>query len=116
MTDALALVRRFMRATPRRTLTPGRLYALMSAEFKSARPDGHWLCTMPMLVPAKGAAALKGANWYLQPMSSQCDECTRVARAIALRFAPAFDISDPQPLPLLVLTKEEAAQMGALDA
>ena len=116
MSDCLALVRRFMRATPRRTTTPGRLYALMSAEFKAARGEGHWLCTMPMLVPGRGTAALKGANWYLQPMTSQCDECSRLARGIALRFAPSFDISDPQPLPLLVLTKEEAVQVGALDA
>lgn len=116
MTDPLALVRRFMRATPRRTVTPGRLYALMSAEFKSVRADGHWLCTMPMLVPGRGTRTLKGANWYLQPMTSQCDDCSRLARGIALRFAPSFDISDPQPLPLLVLSKEEAVQVGALDA
>jgi hypothetical protein len=116
VTDSLSLLRRFMRATPRRTLTPGRLYALMAGEFKATRADGHWLCTMPMVVPARGTVGLKGANWYLQGMTSQCDECSRLARGIGLRFGASFDVSDPQPLPLLVLTREEALKVGALEA
>jgi hypothetical protein len=82
-------------ASPSRTLvTPGRLYALMSTEFRKVRPEGHRGCIMPMVF-RREPARRGDAQWGIQPMTSQCECCTGIALAIAQRHAEAYEMNDP---------------------
>ena len=81
----------------RESLTPGKLYARMSAEFR--RQSGHPNCRMPMVMLAHRVTP-DGPNWTLE-MSSQsaCSKCTPMALAIAAEAAEHFDLRDPTAMP-----------------
>jgi hypothetical protein len=80
---------------PRRTVvTPGRLYAMMSAEFRKSRVAGHASCIMPM-VCARERVQRSEPAWGIQSMTSQCEACTRIAQGIAQRHGRLYEMHDP---------------------
>jgi len=77
----------------RKTLTPGKLYALLSAEFHRRRPDDCRACRMPM-VTLIAPRDLESPNWKLEPF--QCTErCTEAVKSISRMFAEKYDLFDP---------------------
>jgi hypothetical protein len=75
-------------------LTPGKLYALLSAEFRTLRSKQCESCAMPMpyLVhpPYPGAA-----NWAVDDEVAACSECTEIAGKVVERMSGTYDVWDP---------------------
>ena len=82
------------RSGVRAVLTPGRLYAAMSAEFKAGRSSECFTCTMPLpfTCERENPAA---CNWRIQRLASDCEDCARLAQRIAHKYAAAYDVRDP---------------------
>jgi hypothetical protein len=80
----------------RTTLTPGKLYARLSAEFRRRRR--HPNCRMPMVMLAHRASP-GGANWTLEPSLSTCEECMRLVEEIVRGAESEFDLRDPTAIP-----------------
>lgn len=86
----------------RSTLTPGRLYALLSSEYRKARPAGCTSCRTPFpyLVERPDDAA---ANWYVSGFSECRHGCHRVIAGILERLWAKHDLLDstaqPQEFP-----------------
>jgi hypothetical protein len=78
----------------RRLLTPGRLYARLSAEFTKVRPAGCESCAMPMphLVHRAG---VKAPNWAVDDDVAACSACTLIAAKIVRRLSRQYDVWDP---------------------
>lgn len=77
----------------RTVITPGKLYALMSAEFHRTRPDECRACRMPM-VSLIAPRDFDSANWKLEPF--QCSErCTQLVKQLANRFGESYELFDP---------------------
>ena len=77
----------------RPALTPGRLYALMSAEFQEVRSRQCIGCIMPMLYTVEDAGM--GANWALEPMGRRCPACEKNVARIRAKYAALYDVRDP---------------------
>jgi hypothetical protein len=77
----------------RKALTPGKLYARLSAEFRKLRPAGCESCAMPMpyLVHRSGA----DANWAVEDEVAACSACTLIAGKVVERLARQYDLWDP---------------------
>lgn len=86
----------------RTTLTPGRLYARLAAEFRRRRsPDcGH--CRMPM-VALTFRAAPEDCNWTVEELTPLCDKCRTLVAAIVEAAAAEFDVRDPVSAPYFPL-------------
>lgn len=91
-------------SSPKRiTLTPGRLFFLMSQELRQSRPKGRCNCSMPLpfaVRPADGSA-----NWDAEPGMLQCADCREVVRAIVARYRERYDanlveLGDSRPRPV----------------
>ena len=76
----------------RPALTPGRLYALMSAEFQECRSRHCIGCVMPMLYVVEDAGM--GANWALEPMGRRCPSCESAVARIRAKYATLYDVRD----------------------
>lgn len=77
----------------RKTLTPGKLYALLSAEFHRVRPEECRACRMPM-VQLIAPRDFDSPNWKLEAF--QCTErCTEVVKSIAKMFGERYELFDP---------------------
>lgn len=77
----------------RTTITPGKLYALLSAEFHRTRPDECRACRMPM-VQLIAPRDFDSPNWKLEAF--QCTErCTEVVKQIAKMFGEKYELFDP---------------------
>ena len=78
----------------RTLLTPGKLYARLSSEFRKARPDGCESCAMPMphLVQRAGVMA---PNWAVDDDVAACSGCTLIAAKIVRRLSRQYDVWDP---------------------
>jgi hypothetical protein len=73
-------------------LTPGKLFARLSAEFRRRR--GHLNCRMPMVMLAHRVAP--GApNWTLEQSQTACETCMPLVLAIADEAGDQFDLRDP---------------------
>ena len=105
-------------SSPKRiTLTPGRLFFLMSQELRQSRPKGRCNCSMPLpfaVRPADGSA-----NWHAEAGMLQCADCREVARAIVARYRERYDanlleLGDSRPRPLV--TSPDEPTMGSIRA
>jgi hypothetical protein len=77
----------------RSALTPGRLYSLLSAEFRSMRARECCACGMPMpYVSAPRDAS--DANWSVRQPGG-CKACAALVAEIVTRAAGSYDLFDP---------------------
>ena len=83
----------------RTSITPGRLYWLLTREFHEKRPEHCAACRMPLpeLVEGQGESE---ANWEPGGLPPVCDECAPVIREIITRHQAFYDIFDPVSRPL----------------
>jgi hypothetical protein len=81
----------------RTLLTPGRLYARLSAEFRARRPSA---CScnvpLPLVVERDGDSA----NWELGAVPPVCDACRATIEDVANRASEHFDVYDPTASPV----------------
>lgn len=82
----------------RQALTPGRLYARLSAEFRRLRPQHCGNCRMPM-VQLTHRASPEACNWALDEASPLCEGCRPLVLAIVRGAAREFDVRDPVSVP-----------------
>lgn len=77
----------------RTILTPGRLYALLSSEFKKRRPALCLNCRTPFpyLVVRPDDVS---ANWFVSPFTECRHGCHRVIAEIVARLWPLYDLED----------------------
>ena len=78
----------------RAALTPGRLYAKMSSEFRAESAARGCGCVMPLPYTAEPAKA-GACNWQVQPLWSGCSECEDTLAQIVEKYARLYDIRDP---------------------
>jgi hypothetical protein len=79
-------------------LTPGRLYAMLSAEFREARARTCLGCAMPMVFACdRGQGA--GANWSVEPLAFRCSRCEVEVARIVRKFAALYDMHEPSAGP-----------------
>lgn len=76
----------------RPALTPGRLYAMMSAEFQERRPRTCIGCMMPMLLHRPAAEG--EANWQLEAGGWRCGPCQESVARIFEKYAALYDVKD----------------------
>jgi hypothetical protein len=76
-------------------LTPGRLYARLSAEFQMLRSGRCSSCHMPLPEVVEDARGEDEANWTMGPIPSVCEECRPVAEDIARRTSYFYDVHEP---------------------
>ncbi len=77
----------------RPSLTPGRLYAQMSAEFQESCPRSCIGCIMPMVCVQESVG--DGPNWGLEAPLRRCEACAAIAARIYERHAALYDCRDP---------------------
>lgn len=82
----------------RTALTPGKLYARLSAEFRRVRPEHCGNCRMPMVVLTHRLGPTH-CNWTVEPASNICDQCEDLIAAIVKRVAQEYDLNDPISVP-----------------
>ena len=82
----------------RTALTPGKLYARLSAEFRRVRPEHCGNCRMPMVVLTHRLAP-DDCNWTVEAASNLCDQCEDLIAAIVKQVAAEFDLHDPISVP-----------------
>jgi hypothetical protein len=73
-------------------LTPGKLFAWLSAEFRRRR--GHLNCRMPMVMLSHRLSP-EGPNWTLEPSQTACSICMPLVMAIVGEASDQFDLRDP---------------------
>lgn len=78
--------------TARPALTPGRLYAMMSAEFRETRPRHCIRCVMPMVAFRGEESSV--ANWTLESGGWRCIPCDQAVARIFAKFAALYDVKD----------------------
>lgn len=81
----------------RQTLTPGRLYARLSAEFRRLRPKYCGNCRMPM-VQLTLRASPEACNWAVEE-TPLCERCAPLVAALVKDAAGQFDLCDPVSIP-----------------
>lgn len=82
----------------RTALTPGKLYARLSAEFRRVRPEHCGNCRMPMVVLTHRLGPDE-CNWTIEPLSTLCDECKDLIAATVRKVALECDLHDPISVP-----------------
>ena len=75
-------------------LTPERLYAMLSAEFREARARTCLGCSMPMVFTC-GREAGRGANWSVEPLAVRCARCESEVERIVGKFSALYDMHEP---------------------
>lgn len=83
---------------PRTVLTPGRLFALLSSEFRRSRPAQCTGCRMPFpyLVIRPDEVS---ANWFVSPFAECPHGCHGVIAEIVARLGPLYDLVDWTAVP-----------------
>jgi hypothetical protein len=83
----------------RTALTPGKLYARLSAEFRMLRPDSCSSCSvpLPLVVERDGPDS---ANWQLGAVPPVCDACRTTIEEVASRASEHYDVYDPTISPI----------------
>jgi hypothetical protein len=82
----------------RLTLTPGRLYARLSAEFRRLRPGHCGNCRMPM-VQLTHRASPEACNWGVEEGAPLCERCAPLVAALVADASTQFDLCDPVSVP-----------------
>lgn len=78
----------------RPVLTPGRLYAKMSEEFRGHREKVGCSCIMP-LPSTREPPADGGCNWEIRPLWSHCTRCDDFLKDLVARYQATYDVFDP---------------------
>ena len=81
----------------RTSITPGKLYWLLSREFHERRPDHCSACRMPL--PELVEGELGEANWAPGGLPPVCETCAPVIAEIIARHQAEYDIFDPVSRP-----------------
>ncbi|MEO7744111.1 MAG: hypothetical protein ABIR98_14330 [Usitatibacter sp.] len=81
----------------RTALTPGKLYARLSAEFRRLRPEHCGSCRMPLVVLTRGGPG--ECNWIVEPTSKLCGACEALIAEIVQKAAREYDLRDPISVP-----------------
>jgi hypothetical protein len=77
----------------RTALTPGKLYARLSAEFRTLRPARCESCAMPM--PYLVRRADDAPNWAVGDEVAACAGCTLIVAEVVGRASRQYDLWDP---------------------
>ena len=77
----------------RAPLTPGRLYAMMSLDFREARSRQCSGCIMPLL-SFRQQEREGEPNWALEPLGMRCGNCEASAARIFAKYAAIYDVKD----------------------
>lgn len=77
----------------RTLLTPGKLYARLSAEFRERRPPACSTCQMPMVYTV-GADDPDRPNWNVEAPRC-CEQCVAIVHELVERYGREFDVFDP---------------------
>jgi hypothetical protein len=82
----------------RLSLTPGKLYARLSAEFRSLRPESCSSCSVPLpfVVERDGPTS---ANWELGAVPPVCEDCRATVEDVVRRALETYDVYDPTASP-----------------
>lgn len=75
-------------------ITPGRLYARLSSEFREACCDRCTNCTLPPPEPVYDASG-EGPSWALGELSNACQKCVEQIAGIVRRYQELYDLLDP---------------------
>jgi hypothetical protein len=81
------------------SMTPGRLYARLSAEYVRLRPPQCGSCHMPMVYVIERRPG-DCANWLVDDLAVGCETCREVLDGIVRRYAFLYDIFDPTCTPV----------------
>ena len=84
-----------MERTP---LTPGKLYARLSAEFRRMRPADCGNCRMPMVVLTHRLGP-EACNWTVESPGNPCERCESLVTAIVKGASEDYDLDDPISVP-----------------
>lgn len=95
----LAFLQRFLPVpsstrAARVSLTPGRLYASMSEEFRAQNAETQCGCVMPLPYTAQRVAPAD-CNWRLQPLWTGCPTCETALRDLFEKYSQRYDMRDP---------------------
>lgn len=82
----------------RKTLTPGRLYARLSAEFRRLRSRHCGNCRMPMVLLTHRASP-EACNWAIEEVAPLCESCRPLVATLVKDAAAQFDLRDPVSIP-----------------
>ena len=82
------------RGMTRSAITPGRLYSLLSAEFRTKRAKECFACGMPMPYLSVRRDATD-ANWSVRQLPGGCKACATLVTEIVARAAGSYDLFDP---------------------
>jgi hypothetical protein len=87
-----------MECMDRTPLTPGKLYARLSAAFRGVRPAHCGNCRMPMVVLTHRLGPSE-CNWSIEAASNLCGTCEVLIASIVKRAADEYDLLDPISVP-----------------
>ena len=76
------------------TLTPGRLYAELSAEFRQLRDPECANCILPMPIPVEDPEDGE-PTWMLGALPHHCASCSKAIARIVRRYQAKYDLMDP---------------------
>jgi len=79
------------------TLTPGRLYAKLTSEFRQVCCANCARCVLP--VPTRIERGAAGANWSLGTLPNDCQACATEIAEIVRRNQAEYDLLDPVSSP-----------------
>lgn len=82
----------------RESITPGRLYARLSADFRRLRPQHCGNCRMPM-VQLTLRASPDSCNWAVDDTAPLCERCRPLVAALVKDASAEFDLRDPISVP-----------------
>jgi hypothetical protein len=82
----------------RTSLTPGKLYARLSAEFRRMRPGDCGNCRMPMVVLTHRLSP-GDCNWTVETASNLCDKCEVLIATLVKKAGEEYDLLDPISVP-----------------
>lgn len=77
----------------RKILTPGRLYALLSTEYRKARPAKCTSCRSPFPYLVERPDEVS-ANWYVEGFGECRHGCHAVMAGVVTRLWEAYDLTD----------------------
>jgi hypothetical protein len=81
----------------RTLLTPGKLYARLSAEFRMLRTDAC-SCSVPLPLVVEREDP-DSANWELGAVPPICDKCRATIEDVVARALAHYDVYDPTASP-----------------
>jgi hypothetical protein len=82
----------------RTALTPGKLYARLSSDFRRLRPEHCGNCRMPMVVLTHRLGP-DDCNWTVEAAGNLCEKCRVLVAAIVRRASEEYDLHDPISVP-----------------